>query len=40
MHKINLSSWRIGVEIEVEGLMIGLNLVIGHNQKVDLSLLR
>ena len=40
MHKIKLLSQRPGVEIKVEGLMIKLNLMTSHNQKVDLSLRR
>ena len=40
MHKIKLLSWKTGVEIEAESLMIGPNSMTGHNQKVDLSLKR
>ena len=39
-HKIKLLLWRIGAEIEVEGLMIRPNPMTSHSQKVDLSLKR
>ena len=36
MHKIKLLSRRTRIKVEIEDLIIG-NLMVGHNQEIDLS---
>ena len=40
MQKVKLLSQRIEVEIEVNGVIIGISSMIGQSQEIDLSLRR